>query len=136
MARILSLDDEPGFLKLLQMILERAGHESLTTTDAEEALSILRSQSIDLLTQDFMRPHMDGFELLHLMKSDENLRTIPILAVTAGAKDFRAAQLEETGLDLDLDRDLDGFLSKPFLPQDLLTMVEAILERHSKPSSP
>jgi DNA-binding response OmpR family regulator len=52
--RILSLDDEPEMLALLSLILRRAGYECLGTTDEQEALSILRTQSIDLFTQEEM----------------------------------------------------------------------------------
>lgn len=54
MTRILSLDDEPEMLALLSLILRRAGYECLGTTDEQEALSILRTQSIDLFTQEEM----------------------------------------------------------------------------------
>jgi DNA-binding response OmpR family regulator len=51
MTRILSLDDESQMLDLLRLILERAGYECLGTTDEQEALSILRTQPVDLFSK-------------------------------------------------------------------------------------
>jgi DNA-binding response OmpR family regulator len=133
MARILSLDDELEMLALIQLILEKAGYESLTTDRNKEALSILRTQSIDLFTQDWHRPGMNGADFLRVMKSDERLRGIPVLAITAGTWiEARAEQLKQLGLDF--DRDLAGYIGKPFEPAELLDTVEAILEGGSKPS--
>jgi CheY-like chemotaxis protein len=130
MTRILSLDDEPEMVKLLHLILERAGYECVGTTDDQEAFKILRTGSIDLFTQDFMRPQTDGLQFLQQMKSDPSLRTIPVLGVSAGRREARAEQLKRFGLDI--DRDLDGYLKKPFGPMHLLEMIEAILRRHEK----
>lgn len=131
MTQVLSLDDEPQMLDLLCLILERVGYESLGTMDEQEAFSILRTQSIDLFTQDFMRPGPGGCEFLRQMKSKDALRNIPVLGISAGARDMRAKQLKQVGLDI--DRDLDGYLQKPFRPGDLLDIVESILEKRSKP---
>lgn len=131
MTRILSLDDESEMLDLLCLIFRRAGYESLCTTDEQEALSILRTQPIDLLTEDFMRPGIGGWEFLRLMKSDAGLRDIPILGISAGPKDMRARQLKAMGLDI--DRDLDGYVTKPYGPIELLDAVAAALTKRSKP---
>jgi CheY-like chemotaxis protein len=134
MARILCLDDELEILKLYRLILERAGHECLAANSDERALSIMRTQSIDLLTQDWHRPGTNGLEFLRVMKSDEALRNIPVLFITAGQKEKRAEQLKQVGLDM--DRDVAGYITKPITPTELLNTVEAILEKHSKPSPP
>lgn len=128
MARILSLDDEIGLLTIIQMILERAGHESLITTNEEEALSILRSQPIDLFTQDWHRFGMGGCEFLRVMKADENLCSIPVLLITAAdmSEERPPEQLKAVGLDF--NRDLAGYIPKPFMPDELLDTIEAILQ--------
>jgi CheY-like chemotaxis protein len=127
MTRILSLDDEPEMLDLISLILESSGYEFQGTTSDREALSILRTQRVDLFTQDFMRPGPGGAEFLRQMRSEPALSSIPVLAITAGSRDTRAEQLERVGLDI--DRDLDGYVRKPFRPRDLLDTVEAILAK-------
>jgi CheY-like chemotaxis protein len=131
MTRILSLDDESQMLDLLRLILERAGYECLGTTDEQEALSILRTQPVDLFTQDFMRPvGLCGVEFLRKLKSDEALRDIPVIGISARVRGARAKELELAGLDM--DRDLDGYVQKPFGPQELLEVIEAALHKQGK----
>ena len=81
-----------------------------------------------------MRPDTNGMELLRLIKSDERLRDIPVLAITAGAREVRAQQLNEHGLEIECD--LAGFVHKPFGPYELLDAIEAILKEQSLPLPP
>jgi len=134
MTLIVSLDDEPGMLELLRVILEYSGYETIGTDDEPEALSILHRQPVDLFTQDMMRPGMGGLDFLHHMKSEPALRSIPVLVISAGMRGLRAEQLEEYGLNI--DRDLAGYLQKPFDPWQLLETVETILRQHSRPLPP
>ena len=131
MARILSLDDESQMVDLLRLILGRAGYECLGTTDEQEALSILRAQPIDLFTQDFMRPvGLCGIEFLRVLKSDEALKDIPVVGISARPRDARAKELKLAGLDM--ERDLAGYIQKPFGPHELLVVIEAALHRRGK----
>jgi CheY-like chemotaxis protein len=119
---------------LLSRILKPKGYEVLTTTSSYEALNILRHQPIDLLTQDFMRPDLDGLEFLKIMKSDVALSDIPVLGVSARPRDLRAEEMRQAGLDL--ERDLAGYVTKPYGPFDLLEAVEAALTKHGKAIPP
>jgi CheY-like chemotaxis protein len=131
MTRILSLDDESQMLDLLHLILGRAGYEYLGTTDEQEALSILHTQPIDLFTQDFMRPvGLCGIEFLRKLKSDEALKDIPVVGISARPRDARAKELELAGLDM--ERDLAGYIQKPFAPSELLVVIEAALRGRGK----
>lgn len=124
MTRILSLDDEPEILKLLGVSLELAGYEHSHTTDGRKALDILRHERIDLLTQDIMRPKMDGWELYRLMKSDADLRHIPVLFISAGARADRMVECRALYN--------DDYLTKPFSPQELISAVTALLKCRGK----
>ena len=131
MTRILSLDDESQMLDLLHLILGRAGYECLGTTDEQEALSILRTRSIDLFTQDFMRPvGLCGIEFLRKLKSDEMLKDIPVVGISAKPRYARAKELELAGLNM--ERDLAGYIQKPFGPHELLVVIEAALRKRGK----
>ena len=128
MTRILCLDDDSDVLKLLSLCLMRKGYDVVVTANSLEALDILRTQSIDLLTQDFMRPDIHGIEFLQIMKSDAALRNIPVLGVSARPREIRAEELKQAGFDI--DRDLAGYITKPFGPSELLNAVEAALSTH------
>jgi two-component system response regulator VicR len=126
MTRILSLDNCAEIVDLLSLILTRAGYEHIGTTDNYEALSILHSEPIDLFTQDLMRPDLDGWTFYELMKSDASLRHIPVLIISA------KSQSVDKILGLQV-RQVDGYLTKPFGPQDLLEVIAEIFKRRSKP---
>jgi CheY-like chemotaxis protein len=125
MTRILSLDDCAEIVDLISLILTRAGYDHTGTTDNYDALSILRSEPVDLFTQDLMRPDMDGWTFYELMKSDAALRHIPVLIISTQSQSIKV-------LGLPVCR-VDGYLTKPFGPQELLEAVAEILKRHSKP---
>ncbi len=130
MTRILCLDDDLDMLNLLGLALKRAGYEVPTTTSSYKALDILRHQPIDLLTQDFMRPDLDGLEFLKIMRSDAALCNIPVLMVASRERDPWAEAVKRAGLDP--DRDVAGYVTKPYSPFELLDAVEAALIKHGK----
>ncbi len=127
MTRILCLDHDPEILDFLSLILKRARYEVLTTTSSYEALDIMRRQSIDLLTQDFMRPDLDGLEFLKIMKADTALWRIPVLHVASRARGPWADAVRHAGLDP--DRDVAGYITKPFHYATLVDAVKSILAR-------
>jgi DNA-binding response OmpR family regulator len=126
MTRILSLDDCAEIVDLISLILTRAGYDHTSTTDNYDALSILRSEPVDLFTQDLMRPDMDGWTFYELIKSDASLRHIPVLIISAKSQSI------DKILGLQVCQ-VDGYLTKPFGPQELLEAIAEILKRHSKP---
>ncbi len=134
MTRILCLDDDLDTLNLLSQILKRAGYEVLTTTGNYEALDIMHHQSIDLLTQDYMRPDLDGLEFLKIMKSDAALRDIPVLGISARPCDSLAEVMKMAGLDF--EHDLAGCVTKPFDPFEILEAVSTALTKHGKEIPP
>ena len=83
MIRILSLDDESAMLSLLSLIFERKGYEHLSTTNTYETWAMLHTETVDLFTQDLMRPDIEGWEFYQAIRSDETLRALPIIIITA-----------------------------------------------------
>ncbi|HET7089462.1 MAG TPA: HEAT repeat domain-containing protein [Anaerolineae bacterium] len=126
MTRILSLDDDPDVVSLIGLILKRAGYEHLGTRDSHEAWAMLHTHPIDLFTQDLMRPDMDGWKFYEQMKSDEALRDIPVIILTA------KAQSVDKDLGLQAFK-VDGYIAKPFGPQELLAAIREALTKRGKP---
>jgi DNA-binding response OmpR family regulator len=81
--KILTLHSEPEILKLLQIILERAGYEALSTASSRTALTILQTEKIDLFIQNLMRPDINGCEFYSIMQDHAELRNIPVLIISA-----------------------------------------------------
>jgi DNA-binding response OmpR family regulator/cellulose synthase/poly-beta-1,6-N-acetylglucosamine synthase-like glycosyltransferase len=122
---ILVVDDEEHIRKLVSMALRRAGHDVVTATTGHEALARLQEAVPDLIISDVNMPEMDGFSFLAKLRADPQLRSIPLIMLTARS----AMQDIEEGLNLGAD----DYLAKPFEIRILLARVNAKLARPSVP---
>ena len=120
--KLLLVDDELDLLKMVTDILKDAGFETvLTAASVKEAVMVAKQEKPDLMILDVMLPDGDGFSLM------EQLRTftdVPVIFLTA--KDEAADKLAGLGLGA------DDYISKPFMPQELLLRVYAVLRRTYK----
>lgn len=116
---ILIVDDEYDLLVMIKSIFDKAGYTLVTTVaSAKEALQILSIKMPDMIILDVMMPEMDGFELLQEIRS---VSKVPVLMLTAKGE----AEDRFAGFELGAD----DYLTKPFLPKELLLRVQAILKR-------
>ncbi|MEN9562539.1 MAG: hypothetical protein RIR73_783 [Chloroflexota bacterium] len=116
--RILIVDDEPRYLRLLEANLRTEGYEVVTAQDGMQALDIFSSNPIDLVLMDVMMPRLDGFGATQRLREFTN---VPIVILTARGEE----QDRVRGLDLGAD----DYLIKPFSATELLARVRAVLRR-------
>lgn len=102
---ILIIDDSPTNMKLISFLLLNKGYEVLSANGAEEALTLLKTHTPQLILMDLQMPGMDGFALTRHLKSMEKTKDITILAVTAYAMIGDEQKAREAGC--------DGYLTKP-----------------------
>lgn len=121
--RILIVDDEPRYLRLLEANLRTEGYEVATAQDGVQAVDIFSSQPIDLILLDIMMPRMDGFSTCQRIREYSN---VPIIMLTAKGEE----QDRVRGLDLGAD----DYLVKPFSATELLARVRAVLRRSQLPT--
>ena len=125
MAKILIIDDDPDFVEAMKIILESDGYDVDAAYDGDEALLKIRNELPDLILLDIMmRSKSEGFSLARIIKQDESLKKIPIIAVSAVTK--------ETGFKFnpDIDQDffpVDEYLEKPIESEKLLEVVSRML---------
>jgi diguanylate cyclase (GGDEF)-like protein/PAS domain S-box-containing protein len=81
--KILIIEDSPDFRAFLTAILNRDGIQAVAVASGAEGLAIASEQKFDLVLLDLGLPDMDGFEVCRLFKKKDNLRSIPILIITA-----------------------------------------------------
>jgi DNA-binding response OmpR family regulator len=120
-ACILVVDDQPDLLSNLGLTLESGGYQVLTASDGTEALSILQTQSIDLILADIAMPRMNGYQLYEQVRENPQWLNIPFLFLTARTLDSDIRYGKELGV--------DDYLTKPIQPEDLLATVHGKLVR-------
>jgi DNA-binding response OmpR family regulator len=116
--RILIVDDEPRYLRLIEANLLTKEYEVFTATDGEEALESFSANPVDLILLDVMLPRMDGFAVCQRIRQFSN---VPIIMLTAKGEEQDRVQ----GLDVGAD----DYLVKPFSAMELLARVRAVLRR-------
>ncbi|MBI5380674.1 MAG: response regulator [Opitutae bacterium] len=117
---ILSVDDEPDVLALVQFHLTRLGCEVLTASSGRVALETIRVRRPDLVLLDLMLPDIDGFGVCEILRRQPETATIPIIILSAwSTADSRHVGLELGALD---------YLTKPFSPKTLVARVQQLLQ--------
>jgi adenylate cyclase len=117
--RILVADDDWLNRDLLQAYLIASGCEVVTAADGQTALELARENPPDLALLDVMMPRMDGLELCAALKSEPEMRFIPVVIVTAIDSEGEKVKALDVGA--------DEFISKPYNSLILLTRVRSLL---------
>ena len=118
---ILYIEDNPDNLVLVQRALEARGYHLLKAMKGHEGVAKAENEQVDLILLDINLPDIDGYEVArHLRSSDKReLRTVPIIAVTANALKGDAEKALDAGCDV--------YMSKPINIRELWARVEAFV---------
>ena len=116
--RILLVDDEPLYLRLLKVNLESEGYEIISARNGEEALELISQDIPDLIIMDVMMPKLDGIATCNRIRQFSN---VPIILLTALGDE----QDRVNGLNVGAD----DYVVKPFSATELLARVRAVLRR-------
>jgi DNA-binding response OmpR family regulator len=119
--KVLVVDDEAPIRLLCRVNLEAEQMEVLEAADGESGLETARAERPDVVLLDVMMPGMDGWQVAERLVEDQTTSHIPIVFLTARAElRDRARGLELGGVD---------YITKPFNPVELASVVESLLER-------
>ena len=119
---VLIVNDEPDQLTLMGTLLHKAGYSILTAEDGVEGLTLARRERPDLVISDVSMPRMNGLEFCREIRADSELKTVPILLVSARQKDTESAVAG-------LRAGADDYLEIPFDSARLVAKVSRLLER-------
>jgi len=118
-AKIVICDDEQAILRLLQANLESQGYEVISAKDGRDCLAKLREMTPDLVILDVMMPYIDGLEVLKFLRRHPETEHLPVVMLTSKSQDEDLLAGYRTGADF--------YLTKPFNPMELLTVVNRLL---------
>lgn len=82
-AKILFVDDDPSISKLFKYNLERAGFECTIASNVDEAMDSIKNMTPDIIVSDIMMPKIDGFQFRKMLLTDEELKNVPFIFLTA-----------------------------------------------------
>ena len=127
MYKVLICDDQPDIVNALKIYLKPEGYELLTATNGKEALELVKAQPVDLILMDIMMPLMDGIVATDKIREFSN---VPIILITA------KSETEDVVLGLNVGA--DDYITKPFVPVEVLARVRSQLRRYGmqKDSAP
>ena len=122
--KILIADDEPEIVDIVRKMLENE-YDVITAYDGEEAYQKAKKEKPDLILLDILMPKLDGWEALKKIKSDEELKDIPVSMLTA------LPLTPEDTRDKPVDK-IENYIVKPFNRTTLLKKIEDIFEREEE----
>ena len=114
---ILIIDDDNRNIFALSAVLKAKGYKVSSALSAQDGINLLRAgSSVRVVLMDMMMPEMDGYEALQLIRGDESLRSLPVIAVTAQAMVGDREKCLEAGA--------TDYVSKPIDVDQLLKILE------------
>lgn len=124
-SRILIVDDEPLVARVVGRFLEADGYTNISTiSDSRQAFECMLTQQPDIVLLDIMMPHLSGIGILKLRQTDERLKHVPVLILSASSEKTVKREALELGA--------TDFLAKPVDPIDLILRVRnsLIVKQH------
>jgi two-component system, cell cycle response regulator DivK len=115
MKRILLIEDDQLITNLIVILLEREGYEVVTSSTAENGITLAGTHPPDLVLMDIALPGMDGLEATRILKTRDATRAIPVVALTAQARKEDAEKARRAGC--------DGFIAKPLSTRAFLAEI-------------
>ena len=116
---ILIVEDNDLNMKLFNDLLQAHGYNTLQTMDGRDVMSIAHEHKPDLILMDIQLPEISGLEVTKMLKADDGLKSIPVIAVTAFAMKGDEEKIREGGC--------EGYIAKPISVPTFLDTVAKFL---------
>ena len=133
--KILVIDDEPDAITYIETVLADSGYDPISTTSPTKAINLAKSEKPDLILLDLIMPDKSGISLFGELKSDPELKGIPVVVVS-GVSQVTGADFSEFSFKLPSPSEAeggtiyvrpDGFLEKPVDPPELIRVLKEVL---------
>ncbi len=116
---ILIVEDNELNMRLFDDLLQAHGYGTVQTADGREAIDLAREHHPDLILMDIQLPEISGLEVTKILKADDDLKAIPVIAVTAFAMRGDEEKIREGGC--------EGYIAKPISVPNFLETVSSFL---------
>lgn len=126
--RILLIEDEEDIAALIKLQAEISGYKLLVEVDGLNGMRAVEREKPDLVILDIMLPGQSGLDVCRKIKTNPELRDIPVIMLSAKS--------EEIDVILGLELGADDYVSKPFSPKILFSRVRAVLRRGKEQEKP
>jgi two-component system alkaline phosphatase synthesis response regulator PhoP len=117
--KILIIEDDRSAARLAQYTIQQAGYDAIIAYDGYEGMEKTLSEHPDLVILDIMLPGLDGYEICHRLRAEPETITLPILMISAKAR--------EEDRNIGLKVGADDYLAKPVEPSVMLEKIEELL---------
>lgn len=121
MAHILVAEDERDIRELIKFTLQFAGHNITEASNGEDAVKLAKEVIPDLIMTDVRMPKMTGYEVCAAVKTDDAIKHIPVVILSAKGQDEEIGQGKDAGA--------DDYILKPFAPDVLQQRIAEILSK-------
>ncbi len=120
-ASVLVIDDSPTILKVVQLVLTKAGFDVRTAPDGELGIEYAREQRPDLILLDFVMPRMNGYQVCRALAEEEPLRSVPVVLMSAKGDQVGERFVKVMGI--------VDYITKPFSPEAILAVVQHTIDK-------
>ena len=124
---VLVIDDSPTILKVVQLVLTKAGFTVETAADGEAGLDAARSDDPDLILLDFVMPRMNGYQFCRELAGDAKIKDIPVVLMSAKGDQVGERFVKVMGI--------VDYITKPFSPEAITAVVQHTIAKYSRRAS-
>jgi DNA-binding response OmpR family regulator len=121
---VLVIDDSPTILKVVQLVLTKAGFNIATAPDGEAGLAAARERKPDLILLDFVMPRMNGYQVCRALAGDDDLKDVPVVLMSAKGDQVGERFVKVMGI--------VDYITKPFSPEAITAVVQHSIAKYAK----
>lgn len=124
---VLVIDDSPTILKVVQLVLTKAGYYVSTATDGDEGIEAAKQKRPDVILLDFVMPKMNGYQVCQALHQEESLRDVPVVLMSAKGDQVGERFVKVMGI--------VDYITKPFSPEAITGVVQHTIDKYKKGST-
>jgi CheY-like chemotaxis protein len=120
---VLVIDDSPTILKVVQLVLTKAGFRVVTAEDGEQGILRAKEERPSLILLDFVMPRMNGYQVCRALADDEHLKDVPVVLMSAKGDQVGERFVKVMGI--------VDYITKPFSPEAITAVVQHTIEKYA-----